>query len=63
MRRVPSYVSQIVLLNHGNHAWLPQFELAAYKVSALVVPKDPDDPEGGGDSLLDSIVRYLFRGD
>ncbi len=40
LRRVPSFVSQIVLLNHGNHAWLPQFELAAYKVSALVVPKE-----------------------
>ena len=38
LRRGPSIVAQFALLNHGNHAWLPRFELAAYKVSALVVP-------------------------
>ena len=63
LRRGPSFANQIALLDHDNHAWLPQRELAANKVSALVVPMDTDDPQGGGDSLHDGSARYHFRGD
>ncbi len=63
LRRGPSFANQIALLDHDNHAWLPQRELAANKISVIVAPMDTDDPQEGGDSIHHGSARSHFRGD